>query len=184
MKKLIIFDVDGTLIEPFGEEPLEGVQEWFASQAKHYHIALATNQGGVGLRVWMEQEGFGDPEKYPTQQEQQKRLASLVNRLNEFAEQDLHIDVRIAYRYRSKTTGRWSPIPLTAQIAEQADPQWSVLYRKPSPGMLIAAYTHAGVIPADSLMVGDWEEDELAAHAAGMKFEWADKFFGRNSDGS
>ncbi len=53
--KLVIFDVDGTLAEQFTLELLPGVEQFFqlllqggCSQAPK--AAIATNQGGVGMR--------------------------------------------------------------------------------------------------------------------------------------
>jgi D-glycero-D-manno-heptose 1,7-bisphosphate phosphatase len=50
--------------------------------------------------------------------------------------------------------------------------------RKPNPGMLLSIMEKAGFGPEDTLYVGDWGTDEQAAEAAGVRFEWASKFFG------
>ena len=49
--------------------------------------------------------------------------------------------------------------------------------RKPGPGMLLEAMQHAGVLPSETLMVGDRPEDEEAAKRAGVAFCLADEFF-------
>ena len=49
-------------------------------------------------------------------------------------------------------------------------------FRKPEPGMLIAAAKWACV--NEAIMIGDRPEDEAAAAAAGFAFEWAADFFG------
>ncbi|MDO9356126.1 MAG: HAD family hydrolase [Solirubrobacteraceae bacterium] len=41
--------------------------------------------------------------------------------------------------------------------------------RKPLPGMLLAAAEHAGVSPADTVMIGDADSDIEAGRAAGMR---------------
>lgn len=49
--------------------------------------------------------------------------------------------------------------------------------RKPGPGMLLQAMDHFGIDRQDTLMVGDREEDKLAAEAAGTSFMWAWDYF-------
>ena len=53
-------------------------------------------------------------------------------------------------------------------------------YRKPKPGMINFLLGELGIAPSDALMVGDRPEDQEAAEAAGVDFEWADKFFDRD----
>jgi D-glycero-D-manno-heptose 1,7-bisphosphate phosphatase len=50
--------------------------------------------------------------------------------------------------------------------------------RKPEPGMLINLMRVCGASPDETIMVGDREEDSLAAGAAGVKFVLAELFFG------
>lgn len=49
--------------------------------------------------------------------------------------------------------------------------------RKPGPGMLLEAMNDAGVVPKDTLMVGDRPEDEQAAFSACVDFIHADEYF-------
>lgn len=49
--------------------------------------------------------------------------------------------------------------------------------RKPAPGMLKELIDQAGVTAEETLMVGDRDEDQEAAHAAGCLFCWAVDFF-------
>jgi D-glycero-D-manno-heptose 1,7-bisphosphate phosphatase len=49
-------------------------------------------------------------------------------------------------------------------------------FRKPGPGMLFIAMSLAGANPEDSMMIGDRPEDEAAARAANVQFQWADEF--------
>jgi len=49
-------------------------------------------------------------------------------------------------------------------------------FRKPSPGMLLIAMDLAGASPENSLFIGDRPEDEQAAVAAGITFQWAHEF--------
>lgn len=50
--------------------------------------------------------------------------------------------------------------------------------RKPGPGMLLRLMDRLGYSPAETVFVGDREEDKGAAEAAGVRFEWASDFFG------
>jgi D-glycero-D-manno-heptose 1,7-bisphosphate phosphatase len=53
--------------------------------------------------------------------------------------------------------------------------------RKPKPQMIYDIITVArnlGVDTSEVVYVGDWGTDEQAAEAAGVRFEWASKFFG------
>lgn len=50
---------------------------------------------------------------------------------------------------------------------------------KPSPAMLLEVMHEVGASPKETLYVGDWKTDEEAAHAAGVRFVYADEFFNR-----
>jgi histidinol phosphatase-like enzyme len=54
-------------------------------------------------------------------------------------------------------------------------------YRKPRPGMILAACIRFGCNPSEMLYVGDREEDQVAAAAAEAQFRHADVYFGRKS---
>jgi HAD superfamily hydrolase (TIGR01662 family) len=171
--KLIIFDVDGTLAKQFTLELLPGVKQFFELlfQAGCPHtpkVAIATNQGGVGMRYWMEKGGFGKPEKYPTAEEINERMEALVDKLGG----DSQLPVYASFRFVNKK-GKWTPVP-----PEQTDnPRWELEWRKPKPGMLLQAMEEAGTRTDETLFVGDREEDQAAAQATGCAFRWAKDFF-------
>jgi D-glycero-D-manno-heptose 1,7-bisphosphate phosphatase len=50
--------------------------------------------------------------------------------------------------------------------------------RKPEPGMLLHIMDHYGVAPAETLFVGNADEDREAAARAGVAFMWAVDLFG------
>lgn len=166
---LYIFDVDGTIAERDTTDLLPGVAEWFAGNQTA--VAFATNQGGVGLRYWMETARFGEPEKYPTAEVITARLESLAEKLQVKWE-----NIYYSFAYQSKSSDNWSPVP--AGITEAMSPEWFPASRKPNPGMLLEAISDNRAKSA--VMVGDSEEDEAAARAAGIDFIHADDFFGRN----
>lgn len=167
--KLIIFDLDGTLAPLDSSELYPDARAWMENNPTAQYV-IATNQGGVGLRLWMEAEGFGEPGKYPTMEQWHKRLDALYPFGVLVAPQ-----VYICTRYQSKKSGKWSPVP----YPEQSLNQWRADWRKPEPGMLIAAMEEQRVAPEETLMVGDGAEDQLAAENAGCDFQWAWEFFGR-----
>lgn len=175
--QLVVFDMDGTLRDYETGELLPGVEDFFIKdRTPERRYAIATNQGGVGLRHWMEKDGFGNPEDYPTPESIQTELASVVMQVSELADYGDGIPVYMAFAYQSKKSGKWSPDP--RPVAGAADYRWEPAARKPGAMMLEKAMLDADVKPFDCLMVGDSDEDMLAAMAAGCNFQWAWEFFG------
>lgn len=158
-KRLIIFDVDGTLVQTKSGATFrksEDDWQWLPGRLERLaelrkqgiHIAIASNQGGVA---------FGYLDKRDTYRE----LASMMHQA-ELPLEGLNIcffhpqATREIYRVESNL-------------------------RKPGPGMLYAAMGTFNVEAQDTLMVGDRPEDEGAAKAAGVDFCWAAQFFGGNT---
>lgn len=167
--KLIIFDLDGTLADRDSGQLLPGVAEWFAANKDSYRFALATNQGAIGLRYWMERDGFGEPGKYPDETKIMARIEQVIGSVGA----PLKVYVCFAYQARS---GKWSPFP--PGLEDRVE--WMAAYRKPAPGMLLQAMRDAGIDdPSQALFVGNGPEDEEAAARAGIGFVQADEFFGR-----
>lgn len=170
--KLIIFDLDGTLRDYDSRELLPGVGSWFDENAGKFKLAIATNQGGVGLRQWMERDGFGDPHSYPDEASIQKEISDVMDELDRPGAELPKL--YICYAYQSKKSGKWSPVPDGHEGDFRYFPEW----RKPAPGMLGQAMIDAGIRAEDTLMVGDSDEDFKAAMSAGCYFQWAYEFFG------
>lgn len=168
--QLIIFDVDGTLCQRHEDKVNSYRAKWIANlKANGHTIAIATNQGGVGLRYWMEHDGFGDPAKYPT-------MADVDGRISKIARQIDCPNFKIAYRYQSKK-GNWGPVPNDVENLRW----WRRDYRKPQPGMLLDLMSELGFTAENTTYVGDRREDELAANGAGVYFEVADSYWGIDS---
>lgn len=167
--QLLILDADGTLVDRDSGELLPGVEEFLDLLRRARNrpaVAIATNQGGVGLRLMMERDGWGEPAKYPTEQQalaQYERLA-----------QKLKARLYLSFAYQLKS-GEWSTMPDDAPRPEYWLPDW----RKPAAGMLLQAMRDAGATPTSTLMIGDRPEDQEAAAAAGCSFQSAQKYFGR-----
>lgn len=167
--KFFIFDIDGTLADRDTGVLLPGVREWFDQHdGAEFRIALVTNQGGVGLRRWMEEGGFGDPDQYPCEEQAREHI--------EKVEAQLPVLVRsyACFAYQSKKSGKWAPTP---DYVEAGDPEWDHQNRKPNPGMFLQALQGVDASPEQTIMVGDAEEDRQAAESAGVAFMWAEEFF-------
>lgn len=170
--KLIIFDIDGTLADRDTHELLPGVREWFDRFANDFLIALATNQGGVGLRHWMETEGFGKPEDFPTEEQAREHIHIVADKLIPGGIENDALVYYVCFAYQSKKSGKWSP-------AKNANHEWKREYRKPEPGMLLLAMQDMQARPGQTIFVGDSDEDREAAKAAGCHFQEANWFFQR-----
>lgn len=172
--KLIIFDLDGTLANQETGTLLDGVYEWFFADKSAAVYAIATNQGGVALRHWMQRDKFGNPDPYPTETAIRARIDSVIEALP--IERHSIIPL-VCFAYRSKSSGKVAPRPDDIQH----DYEWDLAYRKPAPGMLLMVMREASVQADQTLMVGDGEEDKAAAENAGCHFQWAWEFFGREA---
>ncbi len=153
---LLIFDLDGTLIESYMERPardyapvtvLPNRRERLAERlAEGDTIAIATNQAGVA---------FG----FVTEADVERKLAAVLVALG------LAADTTVAACYNHPK----ARIPRYRR--EDAR-------RKPGGGMLeeiIAA--HPDAASGGVLFVGDSAADKQAAEAAGVSFQWASDFF-------
>lgn len=189
--KLYLLDVDGTLCDRDSTTLYPQVANWLTA-VQPAHIALITNQGGVGLRYWMETGGFGDPSRYPTADVVAERLAQICVQISGRVS-TLRLSVYAAFAYQAKS-GQWSPNPLengddcthpTVRMhSKLVRGLWYTAARKPADGMIISAIPdHFGrLLTAEErweqcVMVGDRPEDEGAADAAGVPYYSPDLFF-------
>lgn len=170
---LILFDIDGTIADRDTNELLPGVYWWFSQHAHACSLAFITNQGGVGLRNWMEAGGFGEPDKFPTEEQVLDHIHKVLSSLPNGPYKHY-----VCYAYQSKKSGKWSPIP----EGKEEDSKWSPVFRKPNPGMLMAAIVDFDAERTRTLFVGNSEEDEEAALQAGVAYQSAEEFFRRGSD--
>lgn len=170
---LCIFDLDGTLVETYGELVLPGVASTLTKLvSQQMSIAVATNQAGPAWRM-----ATGDM-KYPDPMLLGARLARIAQILPQLSSVPWFVAIG---------DGRLTLPPATYQnIADSlrlgakglklhvaADLVW----RKPEPGMLRAACTYYGVSERGALFVGDSEADVGAAGNAAVRFVDANCFF-------
>ena len=155
---LYLFDLDGTLISGYMDNPDKDYHTWDVLpnrreklaelQRRGNFIAIVTNQGGVAFGHVSEQEAWNKI--------YQAALAC-----------GLSPDTIYTYACFHDARGR----------APYNDPVES-LRRKPSGRMILEAMVQHGVTdPLGVLYVGDREEDQQAAQDAGVPFQWAHIFF-------
>ena len=169
MIRLLLCDLDGTLVDAWRTTPLPDVRERLrVLQDQGVPVVVVTNQGGVGYRYAYEQRGeWAQAVQYPTFEDVQARLAAIAESLP------------FTRSYISLYHGRpdW-PLPDMRNIIEFHRPvpafwSWRPDWHKPRPGMLLQALADLNTAPSDALMVGDRLEDWEAARAAGVPFRWA-----------
>jgi phosphoglycolate phosphatase-like HAD superfamily hydrolase len=170
---LYIFDLDGTLVESFGIRPLPGVQVRLTLLVQQgYPLAIATNQAGVAWRAQMKRLPYPLPTELGARFDE---IAGLLPPLQEavwFAA--IHDDrVRLSDVDYAALVEAFLHANRTLKLFVSAQPDW----RKPQPGMLLAACQHHGVPPGAAIYVGDMESDAEAATTAGMAFITAEAFF-------
>jgi len=172
-RKLFIFDLDGTLVETYGSIPLPGVVDRLADLvAKGQSIAVATNQAGVAWRIWTRKP------HYPTAASLGQRFGGIAAQVPALEQAPWYIaiyDERVkldeaAYGELSRELSAAAP---SLRLIPSAEPDW----RKPAPGMLLAACTSAQIDPTAAVFVGDMETDADAATAAGVAYIHPTAFF-------
>ena len=189
LSKLIIFDIDGTLTVPHTTQLLPGRREFFLAlatehkQGKTPSIALATNQGGVGFRHWLESTRpawFAEKSEaeqaaqlaiYPTQIQAIARLNDVAESIGDIS--NIWPATYISFAWQFKSNGLWADIPPDAE----KDIRWSHEWRKPNPGMLEQAIRNTSILPRQALMIGDHITDIRAGRLAGCATAWGKDFF-------
>lgn len=187
MVKLLLLDKDGTLIRsvsggkfvnrPTDQAPISGAIDAIERYvAKGWTPIIASNQGGVaaghkslgdaiaemefalGLFPLIE-EAFFCPSPTDTGGDHCWRVWGCCDEAR-----------RIRY-------GKGEDIP--HRIVSELEESLRDTFRKPNPGMLKLAIALHNANPAACLMVGDRTEDEAAAQAAGVPFQWAHEWLVR-----
>jgi histidinol phosphatase-like enzyme len=191
--KGIICDVDGYLVTTWTTQPLPGVVIALKQlREMQLPIAIATNQAGP---LWRAITGR---HQYPTVRQVAHSLLQIAQTLG-LEQSDWYValwdedvkhevipplaykstmpigpdDAQIASKAPQKVEALASQLSAEMQEAlvglqakASADPTW----RKPAPGMLLAACARWGIAPQEAIYGGDLESDKEAAHAAGMNF--------------
>ncbi len=162
---MIIFDIDGTLVDRDSTELLPGRKHFFQSLEKGVLIALASNQGGPACR----NAGWDWSNKYPTLDDVENRLSIIKGIIEEAASRMAHLYTSLIF------IDKGGKIHIPKEISEK-DPRLNIEWRKPAPGMLNQAMKDLGVPVRYVTMIGDRAEDAGAAKAAGCNFFYTNDF--------
>jgi predicted HAD superfamily phosphohydrolase YqeG len=173
--KLIICDLDDTLVPRYGNYLLPGVTNFLRSIPKETKLAIATNKGNVGLYWWMVETGWGTPDDSPQlPNEAETQIETVRANAEEIAGREITVYKCFAF---ISSEGNIGPIPLVAQesmTSDQVPFEWDINNRKPEPGMLLRAMEDAQASPDETLFIGDRDTDEQAAMDAGCHFSHVD----------
>jgi phosphoglycolate phosphatase-like HAD superfamily hydrolase len=177
--KVIIFDMDGTLTEAFKTTILpHRTEHMIQLRGQGKTIAVVTNQAGP---LWREATGRI---KYPRAAAIAENIYIVSTGLN-FLEEHWFVstsDFRARDLFGDESDYQAALIRIEQEFADVIDadlihvssePTW----RKPGPGMLLAAASQLNVELPQCLMVGDRSEDAEAAAAAGIDFVDSSQFF-------
>jgi D-glycero-D-manno-heptose 1,7-bisphosphate phosphatase len=161
--KLLLLDMDETVRKPISnnkfinkpddQKLIDGVTEAIA-RYPDWKIIGITNQGGVAA-------GF---KSFEDCVEEQRRTMEMVPRIGLIC---FCTNAGESFFRLGRFNGNIRPLP----TENKNNKTWGN-FRKPNPGMLNFAKAYYGVV-TEILMVGDREEDQLAAQAAGVEFLWA-----------
>lgn len=155
--KLAIFDIDGTIVTTASGATFRKTADDWQYLPGRMEMVQRLRQGGTKIAIASNQAGVAFPWSSLTEEQIQFEIERVAH--------DIWADyVGVCY---STPNPKALPQYLNASDAR----------RKPGPGMLLEAMQHYSILPDDTLMVGDRDEDEKAAIAAGVNFILADTFF-------
>lgn len=180
--KLLILDKDGTLVRPasgnqFVQKPedqvlLPGVQEAVAHyRSQGFTCVIASNQGGVA-------QGHKSLNDTILEMEYCLKLLPQIHAAYFCAYEGNFCHV-VRLGHLTAELGIDDFLSQRPQLEKFRGMNHQILagsgfFRKPGPGMLCFAMNFFKVDYA--LMVGDRDDDEMAASNAGIEFKWADQW--------
>ena len=173
---LYIFDLDGTLVEKFGTQPLPNVRAHLERlETSGHKLAVASNQAGLAWRIMTKATKFPDVQSMARRFEQIARDLPPLKHVPWFVSV-FDSRVKLHPRQYANLTMDLVKSCHTLTLRVVSDPQW----RKPMPGMLLAAGRYYNLDPDAINFVGDYKTDAKAAAVAGIGFIWAEEFFTAN----
>jgi len=170
--KAVIFDLDGVLVKSFTTTPLPGAKERIASLKKQgIPVAIATNQAGP---IWRWRTG---QQKYPDAQRLIQNIVAISGALElegvpwwiSLGELRVRDQIGSDNYYTALQKIKEELLSTLNERIFHVD--HVISWRKPEPGMLLAAATHFDIEPEHCLYVGGMDTDRVAAETAGMMFE-------------
>lgn len=155
--KLVVFDVDGTLaVTRSGETFRRTADDWQWMDGR-IEKCKELRADGIHLALATNQAGVAFSWSRFSQAEMQHEIEA------------------VAAQIGAEYIGVCYSSPNVKAKPEYHDPADN--RRKPGPGMILEAMLHHGCTAEQTIMVGDREDDEGAAKAAGVRFVHADSFF-------
>lgn len=176
--KVVILDVDDTIVGKWGEDILPGRRAKLAQiREQGKKIFLATNQGGPAYRMVYEQENSPMASIYPSLLDVTRRLYLIT----------LLVKAERCYVALHPGEGgvanKLFADMQTNQMEEYAfydgriSASWRKTWRKPEKGMIWEIMKETEVMQAEALYVGNAMTDLDAARNAGIPYAEADEFF-------
>jgi len=165
------FDFDGTLVESWTATPLPGAREQLAALPHNARTFVATNQGGPAFRAVLGQA------KYPTVADVVTRLADGFRALTWWPDLLLICccagrDGAAWWRAEAAAVAEFDPLLKDRLPGVRCQTFVTTYYRKPQPGMLIAARGVGLDYRSDAMIyIGDMASDEQAAAAAACQYQ-------------
>lgn len=172
------FDFDGTLVETWTARPLPQARAQLAALPHGARTFVATNQGGPAFRAVL-----GDP-KYPTVADVVTQLAQGFRALMWWPDALLICccagrEGAPWWRAEAAAVAAFDLLLTSALPGVACQTFINSYYRKPQPGMLLAARGVGLAYRSDDMIyVGDMESDETAAKQAGAQFVDAHAWLG------
>jgi D-glycero-D-manno-heptose 1,7-bisphosphate phosphatase len=175
---LVIFDLDGTLITPYMENPGKEYHIWSLLPGRReklqalynagVRIAIVTNQAGVAFGHISEYDVFS-------------KIAKVMLRLGfsgqfwQLYDHALGVGMHFGMRCNSNII----PIHVCYSHPNASERGYVAGHerRKPAPAMLLEALSLHDTMPEHAVFVGDRPEDSEAARAAGISYVWAPDYF-------
>jgi histidinol phosphatase-like enzyme len=177
-KMIYGFDFDGTLVASWTATPLDGAREQLAALPAGTRTFVATNQGGPAFRAVLGKT------KYPTVEDVITRLASGFRALTWWPDVLLICccagrDGAAWWRAEAAAAAELDPLLKDRLPGVRCSTFVTAYYRKPQPGMLIAARGVGLEYNSDAMIyIGDMESDEQAARQAGAQYVDAKDWLG------
>lgn len=178
--RLVIFDLDGTLIDAFADITLAANHVRERNELPLLSMAEVKLHVGHGARYLV--EGVLGTTETAVIDENLEALVDFYKGMKESRAEVYEGVIETLAELRTRGIGAAvasnKPHPVALQVVAQLDlaryldfvrGETAEVRRKPAPDALLRVMEDAGVAPEDTLMVGDTEIDIAAARAAGVR---------------
>lgn len=167
--RALLIGVDNVIVQEFQSQLHELAIDfltWVKAQPDKPAIVLISNQGGVGLRYWMETEQWGEPGKFPSEDQAKRRLTEIQRQVTALTgETPLVVK---CYAYYSARSEKWAPVPDDVHPINKMF--WEPTWRMPNSGMIKYAIQKLELKREEVAFIGLNKEEFMAAMAADIRF--------------